>query len=327
MKDVLEIKNVSKKFGKKTIIHDTSFTVREGEIYGLLGPNGAGKTTLIKMIMGLLKISDGNIKVVGYDVNKEYEKAAKNFKGIIENPEMYANLTGMQNLKMFTNLYKSVSKQELLDMADVVGLKSRINDQIKKYSLGMKQRLGIAQALVTNPKLLILDEPTNGLDPQGIKDLRNILRRLADNGTAVLVSSHLLAEMELMCDRVCILDKGKIIDVKDLHEAQVEKTDVNTGENILEYIMDTADNNYAYKIATDLNIEVSINKDKLNLVCKKSEVSKINKELVLQNVDVYEISLKTKSLEDMFLETTAKANEKSAENNNAARTGGRKHRG
>ncbi len=162
--EVLQVENIHKKIGKREIIKDVSFSVKEGEIFGFLGPNGAGKTTTIRMMVGLIAPTKGRIKIMGHDIQKERIKSLKNVGCIVENPDMYNDLTGMQNLKYYADLYGDITKERINEVAELVGLKDRINDNVKKYSLGMKQRLGLGQAILSNPKLLILDEPTNGLD-------------------------------------------------------------------------------------------------------------------------------------------------------------------
>lgn len=219
MNKVLELKNVSKIIGKKRLVDNISFEVYKGEIFGFIGPNGAGKTTTIKMITGLYKISKGEIYIDGIEVRKDFEKALQGVGGIIENPEMYGYMSGRDNLKIFARMHDNVSAERINEVIELVKLGKRIDDKVSQYSLGMRQRLGIAQALLHKPKLLILDEPTNGLDPMGIKELREMLRKLADETEiAVLVSSHLLSEMELMCDRFGIIDEGEFIGVKTKEE-------------------------------------------------------------------------------------------------------------
>ena len=221
MEPILEVKHLSKSFGKKQILHDISFSVNPGEIYGFLGPNGAGKSTTIKTILGLLNVTEGDITINGYHVTTEFEKALAKVGSIIESPELYDYMTGYDNLKLFANMYRNIDEKRIKEVVKIVKLENRIHDKVKKYSLGMKQRLGIAQALLHRPNLIILDEPTNGLDPVGIKELREMLRDLAENSNvAILVSSHLLSEMELMCDRVCIIDAGKVITVQSLTDAK-----------------------------------------------------------------------------------------------------------
>lgn len=304
---ILEIKHVTKKFGKKTIIDDMSFSVEPGEVYGFLGPNGSGKTTIIKMIMGLLKITKGQILVDGHDVEKDYEKAAEVFGGIIENPEMYGELKGITNLKVFSTLYPNVTDESIQKIVETVGLKDRINDPIKKYSLGMRQRLGLALALVHTPRLLILDEPTNGLDPKGIKELRDILRSLAKQGTAVFVSSHLLSEMELMCDKVCIIDKGKVIEIKDLRKSKVESVDEATGTEIYEFMYETDNDEKAFELAKTLKLNCEKDKENRLIVhATKKEVARLTKNLVENDINVFIVNIVSKSLEELYIETTEK---------------------
>ena len=304
---ILEIKHVTKKFGKKTIIDDMSFSVEPGEVYGFLGHTGSGTTTIIKMIMGLLKITKGQILVDGHDVEKDYEKAAEVFGGIIENPEMYGELKGITNLKVFSTLYPNVTDESIQKVVETVGLKDRINDPIKKYSLGMRQRLGLALALVHTPRLLILDEPTNGLDPKGIKELRDILRSLAKQGTAVFISSHLLSEMELMCDKVCIIDKGKVIEIKDLRKSKVESVDEATGTEIYEFMYETDNDEKAFELAKTLKLNCEKDKENRLIVhATKKEVAHLTRSLVENDINVFIVNIVSKSLEELYIETTEK---------------------
>ncbi|AOZ94552.1 ABC transporter ATP-binding protein [Paenibacillus crassostreae] len=208
---VLSVDHISKRIGKKRIIEDISFNVIEGEIFGFLGPNGAGKTTTIRMLVDLIKPSSGTIKVYGYDVNRDQENALQYVGSIVENPEVYTYLTGWENLEHFARMQPGVDDMRIQEVVDIVRLDQRIHDKVRTYSLGMRQRLGIAQALLGRPKLLILDEPTNGLDPKGIKELRLFIRQLASEGMAVFVSSHLLSEIQLLCDRVAIISHGSVL--------------------------------------------------------------------------------------------------------------------
>jgi len=215
---VLSVNNVRKKIGRKWIINDVSFDVREGEIFGFLGPNGAGKTTTIRMLVDLIRPSAGTITVCGYNVNRNPEKALQFVGSIVENPEVYTYLTGWENLQHFARMQPGVDKARIAEVVDIVRLDQRIHDKVRTYSLGMRQRLGIAQALLGRPRLLILDEPTNGLDPKGIKELREFIRKLADEGLAVFVSSHLLSEIQLLCDRVAIISQGRVLAVGGVDE-------------------------------------------------------------------------------------------------------------
>lgn len=215
---VLSVDKVRKKIGRKWIIDDVTFDVKEGEIFGFLGPNGAGKTTTIRMLVDLIRPSEGKITVCGYNVNREPEKALRYVGSIVENPEVYTYLTGWENLQHFARMQPGVDTARIAEVVDTVRLDQRIHDKVSTYSLGMRQRLGIAQALLGRPRLLILDEPTNGLDPKGIKELREFVRTLAEEGLAVFVSSHLLSEIQLLCDRVAIISKGRVLAVGGVNE-------------------------------------------------------------------------------------------------------------
>ena len=218
---VLEVVNLFKSFGKRKVLNDVSLTIHEGDIVGLIGPNGAGKTTLIKTILSLYKYDSGSVSICGFDTRKDLEKALSKTGSIIENPDMYLNLSGKKNLTI-TALINDIKDEEYInEMVKLVGLEDRINDKVKKYSLGMKQRLALANALIKRPKLLILDEPTNGLDPYGIKELRTILKKISEEeNMSILISSHILSEVENICDRVVIIDKGNIISEFGIEEAK-----------------------------------------------------------------------------------------------------------
>ncbi|TJY44595.1 ABC transporter ATP-binding protein [Cohnella pontilimi] len=215
---VLSVQGVKKKIGGKPIIKGVSFDVRAGEIFGFLGPNGSGKTTTIRMLVDLIKPTEGRILVCGEDVNRTPERALRHVGCIVENPEMYGYLTGWENLEHFARMQEGITHERIREVVETVGMDMRIHDKVKTYSLGMRQRLGIAQALLGKPKLLILDEPTNGLDPLGIKELREFIRQLADGGMSLFISSHLLSEIQLMCDRVAIIARGEVIAVGDVDE-------------------------------------------------------------------------------------------------------------
>jgi len=306
MSKVLELKNVTKVMGNRKIVDSISFAINSGEIFGFLGPNGAGKTTTIKMITGLLKIDEGDILISDNDVKKNFEKALSQVGGIIENPEMYGYLTGRTNLEIYGRMHGNISKERIDEVIKLVKLENRIDDKVKKYSLGMRQRLGVAQALLHNPKLLILDEPTNGLDPMGIKELRDTLRHLAEkDGLAVLVSSHLLSEMELMCDRVGIIDNGKIIDIKTLKD--IKKQDM---KSLITYEVEVSNFNLARKIIENdykkisEEITVDFKGNKILISCCRDEIANVNKALIVENILVYTITPINNTLEDEFMKVT-----------------------
>ncbi|HHY21511.1 MAG TPA: ABC transporter ATP-binding protein [Bacilli bacterium] len=304
MRAVIEIKHVSKKIGQKQIINDLSLDVYEGEVLGLLGPNGAGKTTTIRMIVGLISISQGEIVICDKNVKKQYEQAISHVGAIVENPELYKFLTGYENLRQYARMVKGVTKERIDEVIELVGLKERIHDKVKTYSLGMRQRLGLAQSLLHQPKILILDEPTNGLDPAGIREIRDYLRKLAkETGLTVIVSSHLLAEMEMMCDRIAIIQKGKLIDVQNVREFKNER-----GEE--RYVFAVDDVETTMRLMKEVHHFEPIKQgDRLVVAISRKNIPKIVQSLVEQKVAVYGIEQVTKSLEERFLEVTGSEEE------------------
>lgn len=220
---VLEVKNLTKKFGKRVILDQVSVTLEEGEVVGLVGPNGAGKSTFIKSILGLYNIDEGDVKICGFDVYKQHRDALSKVGCIVENPDMYQNISGRKNLKICALMNDLPKNTDIDSVVHLVRMESRIDDKVKTYSLGMKQRLGLASALLNHPKLLILDEPINGLDPQGIMELRQIVRDLSKKDKmTVLISSHILAEIGQMCDRIIMIDQGKIVDSFTMDEIRAK---------------------------------------------------------------------------------------------------------
>ena len=209
---ILSVENVIKTIKNKEIIKGISFEIGAKEILGFLGPNGAGKSTTLRMIVGLSKPSSGNIYIDGHSIKRDYVKAMAQVGCIIETPDMYNYMSGYKNLEMLGSMSKGVTKQVIDEAVELVGMEHRIHDKVGIYSMGMKQRLGLAQALMHKPKLLVLDEPTNGLDPQGIYEFREIIKNLVkERGISVLVSSHLISEVQLLCDKVSIINGGKIV--------------------------------------------------------------------------------------------------------------------
>ena len=220
---VLEVKNLTKKFGKRVILDQVSVTLEEGEVVGLVGPNGAGKSTFIKSILGLYNIDEGDVKICGFDVYKQHRDALSKVGSIVENPDIYQNISGRKNLKICALMNDLPKNTDIDSVVHLVRMESRIDDKVKTYSLGMKQRLGLASALLNHPKLLILDEPINGLDPQGIMELRQIVRDLSKKDKmTVLISSHILAEIGQMCDRIIMIDQGKIVDSFTMDEIRAK---------------------------------------------------------------------------------------------------------
>lgn len=297
MKKLLECQNLCKSFGKKQILKNVSFEIDEGDILAFIGPNGSGKTTTIKLILGLQSIDKGKVIINGYDIKKDFVKAISNVGAIVENPDTYMYLTGWQNLKLIANMYKGITNEKIMEIVKLVDLEQRINDKVSKYSLGMRQRLGIARALINNPNILILDEPTNGLDPEGIKDLRILLKKLAKEGLGILISSHNLAELESFCNKVLIIDEGTIIEKSEVKEFK------NNGNKYVFSVSDTK----------DLSIEgmYEVTKDKFSFNGDKEDIASIIKTLVKKNIDVYEVHMQELTLEEAFLKKTGgKKNDK-----------------
>ncbi len=220
---ILKCENLYKNFGKKQILKNVSFEIYSGDILGFIGPNGAGKTTTIKLILGLQGITQGKVEINGYNIENQFEKAIEKVGAIVENPDLYMYLTGYENLKLISKLYDNIDKNRIDEVVKLVKLEKRINDKVSKYSLGMRQRLGIAQAILHKPNLLILDEPTNGLDPEGIKEMRELLINLAQKEKmAILISSHNLAELDNLSTKVCIIKNGEIIETSDIDSIKKE---------------------------------------------------------------------------------------------------------
>ncbi|WP_373231299.1 ABC transporter ATP-binding protein [Cohnella sp.] len=296
---IVRLQGLTKVIGKKTIIDRVSLEVYPGEVYGFLGPNGSGKTTTIRMMVGLMGMTSGDIQIAGHSIRNEFSKAIVHVGAIVENPEMYKFLTGYQNLLHYARMNPSIKKERIDEVVELVGLQGRIHDKVKKYSLGMRQRLGVAQAVMHRPKLLVLDEPTNGLDPAGIRELRDYLRRLAqDEGTSVFVSSHLLSEMELMCDRVSILQNGKIIDVRSIRST--ENIKVKQDEEVLIEVDQPDAAIHVLEGMGDGRVIEGI----LTIKGERTTVAAVNRRLVEAGMNVYSIRIRTKSLEDQFLEVT-----------------------
>ena len=297
--ELLKIEGLTKVIKNKKILDGISLSVNSGEIVGFLGPNGAGKTTTIKMIMGLFSITSGHVAVCGYDVASDFENAMQNVGGIVENPDLYKRMTGRQNLEYFASMYRNVNKESIDDLVKLVKMSGRINDKVKTYSLGMCQRIGIAQALLHNPRLLVLDEPTNGLDPIGIKELRDLLKYLAKEAdVGVFISSHLLSEMELMCDRIIIIDNGVMIGEKTIE--QVEATD----DDIYSYTFVTSDNDQTCAYFKELETNCEKENGGVNIVMKRSEIPALIKALIKKEIDIFAVNQKTRTLEQDFISMT-----------------------
>jgi ABC-2 type transport system ATP-binding protein len=294
MSKALEVKKLNKFFGKKQVLHDVSFDLDEGEILGFIGPNGAGKTTTIKLILGLQSISSGEVFINGYNIKKDFAKAIASVGAIVESPDLYMYLTGRQNLKLMSSYYNGITKEDIDEVIKMVGLENRIDDKVSKYSLGMRQRLGIAASLLNKPKLLILDEPTNGLDPEGIKEMRDLLKNLAKKKIAVLISSHNLSELESFITTACVIQNGKVISTSSVKKLKQKSTttfkiDLNTTKGIDKVLKD--------------NYEI-IDEDSIELFVEKEEITKYIKKLIDNKYEIYQVVKEELSLEEAFIQMT-----------------------
>ena len=287
---VLEVKNINKFFGKKQILKDISFDIEEGEILGFVGPNGSGKTTTIKIILGLQKASSGEVYINGENVKENFEKAIRKVGAIVESPDMYMYLSGLDNLKLVANYY-NISHDKIDSIVEFVGLKDRIKDTVSKYSLGMRQRLGIAQAILNKPNLLIVDEPTNGLDPSGIIEFRKMLKELAKKEKmSIFISSHNLAEIENICDKVLLLKEGKIVSSDVLKEV----------ENNDKYKLELSS---TLKLKKEAKVEI-IDDNYIYYLGNKEDIAKFIETLVNKKIKIYSVVKCKESLEDIFIKKT-----------------------
>ncbi len=294
---ILKCSNVTKKMGNKVILDDISFEIEKGDIFGFIGKNGAGKTTLIKSILGLYKVNSGSICINGYDI-KDYTSAIEKVGAVVENPDFYMYLSGLENLKLKARLYKNIDDNRIDEVVKLVNLESRIKDKVSKYSLGMKQRLGIADAILNNPNLLLLDEPTNGLDPNGIKKLKDILKNLSEEGVSIFISSHILSELDNFCNKICIINEGKIIEFSHINQFKSKTCELC----YLIEVDDTSKVNLLFKN----NI---IDKTNLKVYCNKEFIPLVIESLIKSNIKVYSVKEEEISLEDAFLKITGEKND------------------
>ena len=295
MQGALVASHLSKVIGGRTIVDDVSFELRPGEVFGFLGPNGAGKTTTIRMLVGLIKPTRGTVTVCGYQLRRDFEKALRCIGCIVENPDLYRFMSGRENLEHFARML-GVGDAEIERVASLVNLAHRLDQRVGTYSLGMRQRLGIAQAMLGSPRVLILDEPANGLDPAGIREIRELLRGLAaERGLAIFVSSHLLAEIELTADRVAIIHKGRI-----LRSGPVR--DLISSNRIME--LRVADAGRAGALLTERNVAFTSNGDLLLASIDEADAPPLIAALAQNGVGIFHARPRVQTLEEMFLEAT-----------------------
>ena len=272
MKKAIKVRNVSKEINGRKILDNINFDIYEGEIVGLVGPNGAGKSTLLKIMSGLYPNDEGLVEYYSIDLKHNYEKAMSLVGTLIESPDLYKNLSGFDNLELFKSMFKDVDEKRIKEIVEIVEMEKHLGKKFKTYSLGMKERLGIAASLINKPKILILDEPTNGLDPIGVKNVMNLLKEM--KGTTILISSHLLSEIEQLCDRVIFINSGKIVSIKTLDKSSDKK-------NVTFEVNDFSKAKLLlYNYCINDNLEV----------CETDEtISKLTEKLVFNNIKVYRI--------------------------------------
>ncbi|MBU1370423.1 MAG: ABC transporter ATP-binding protein [Bacteroidetes bacterium] len=298
---LVEANGLIKRFGAIKAVDGVSFTVNRGDIYGFLGPNGSGKSTTIRMMLGLIKPDKGEVKLFGQPMNRKNYKLLAKVGALIERPDFYTYLSASKNLELLSS-YSGLPKDSsrISEILDLVGLSDRADSKVRTFSQGMKQRLGIAQTLLHDPELIILDEPVNGLDPQGIKDVRNLLYKLnQEMGKTLIISSHILREMELVANRMLVISHGKVMiegDVKSLLKSSSVKV-----------ILATNDTSKAVDLIKKTYPDIQLEINKLNEIIFQTtteEVPKINQQLVESGIKVYQLSA-LNSLEDYFLSITA----------------------
>lgn len=295
-KCLLTTHNLTKKYKNRKAVDNLNITVYEGDVYGFLGPNGAGKSTTIKSIMGLIKPTSGKILINGYDVSKDREKAIEKIGAMIEAPSFYGGLSGYKNLLIMANLY-GVPKKRVDEVLEMVRLTDAANKNVSKYSLGMKQRLGIARAFLNNPNIVILDEPTNGLDPQGMQEIRELIQSLSKKyHVTFFISSHILSEIQAVCNRIGIIEKGRLKVQGYIDEL------LNTDEEIIE--VHTKEKEKTTRLLKTMSTACKIEyfESGIRIKIEKGNFQIVNKILVSNDVNVENLYCKENTLEDYFFD-------------------------
>lgn len=294
---VLEIRNVTKVYKNRKSLNHINFKIKAGEIFGFLGPNGAGKTTLIRVICGMTKPTEGEVFICGTSVQKHFEKAIVNLGAMIENCQAYSYMSGYQNLVYYANLYGKADYKYIDSIVSAVGMTERIHDKVKTYSYGMRQRIGLAQALLHHPKVLVLDEPTNGLDANGVIELRQTLKDLAKKQKmGILISSHILSEMEQICDTFAVVDRGIVLEIKNKNNTKTTNFDKLISINV-NYP------NFACKVIHEnFGISAEIAGSCVLIPYEQKLYKNVMKLLKEKNITIFNIRLETKSLEELYLD-------------------------
>lgn len=301
MNQIVSTHNLSKRYGNVFSVKEVDLSVCEGDIYGFLGPNGAGKTTTLKMILGLVRPTDGKVKIFGKELEANRRYILQNIGSLIESPSNYEHLTGLENMRVVQRL-RDVPDKNVTEALKMVRLEKQKDKKVAQYSLGMKQRLGIAMAMLSFPKLLILDEPTNGLDPAGIGEMRELIKSLPQRyGMTILLSSHLLSEIEQMATSVGIIHDGTM-----LFQGSMEKLQARSRPTIR---IKAQDHVRARELLASKGFFPKVQEDSLLLEnITDSQVAQVNRDLVAANIDVLRIEEQTRNLESIFLALTGKGN-------------------
>ena len=283
MRQAIKVRNISKTINGRKILHNISFDIYEGETVGLVGPNGAGKSTLLKVMTGLYNYEEGDIYYFDYNLKNDFEKAMSIVGTLIEDPALYKNLSGKSNLKLFKSMFKGIDESTINEIVKIVEMEKYLGKKFKTYSLGMKERLAIATALINKPKILILDEPTNGLDPLGVKNIMSILKEMKD--TTIIISSHMLKEIDGICNKIIFINKGRVVGIKN--------KDILSNKKNIKFEVDD------YSKAKVLLRNYLVN-DELEVYESDDMIGKLNKALMLNNINVYRIYEDNESLETDF---------------------------
>ncbi len=295
---VLRLNNVTKIYNDKKVVDNLSLMLFEGEIFGFIGPNGAGKSTTIKMICGLTSISGGSIFVNGYNIERSFKKAIANIGAVVEYPQLYPYLSGKANLKLFASFYGEAAQKRIPNIIKILKMEKFINKRVATYSLGMKQRLGIAQAMLNKPKLLILDEPTNGLDPEGIKDIRSLLLNLAEREKmAIIISSHNLAELEQICNQIAVIRAGKLLSFRNMADIQEE---IDNNQRVCMYV--NYPNFAGQLIQNKYKIKVKVAGNSIIIPIKEKHMASIITFLTYKRIKIYKTTKISKSLEEIYFD-------------------------
>ncbi len=294
MAPIVEAKSLRKCYDQLVAVDDLSFSIERGEVFGFVGPNGAGKTTTIKMLLGLVWPTSGQIKINHFDLHYDFEKAIAKVGAVVEYPAFYPYLSGMDNLNQSCHMYADATRARMHELVSLVGLSDRINDLVRKYSLGMKQRLGICRALIGSPKLLILDEPTNGLDPDGVIEFRQVIKNIVSSeNISVMISGHILAELDKLCDRALLINQGQFVRLIDLKK--------NAGFQLIRIMTDQQEAACQLLTASDVWQVASQDRDSILVRSEPQNVNDLLKMLMDHHIRIKSILTENSHLESDYI--------------------------